>query len=348
MMFTMGHELTHFIKKWSPEKFKIFGDFLIEQYGKHNISVDAMIKNKMAQLNTTDVDYAYEELVADACESMLVDSNAVEKLVMLNQKDKGIVAKIKEFINTALAKVKALYKKLIPDSAEAKAVKEMSDILSDLSKLFEDALVDAAHNKTKADANTNEAEISSDLIVISENRKYSKRTDEEILSVKQQISLCLDKLSQMSSVINIDISNITKDNVKDFAQNEIKNIPEQIDVKDFGIVITDRKRLDNGLRYISSADEYVAYKALQRVLKRGVLIHSKVNHKNRGYSTFTIAAPISFVEGNITTNHFMAVVIRSEGKNYYKMHRVVMTNGEISNIIKKETMLKGRQLLQTR
>ncbi len=87
MMFTMGHELTHFIKKWSPEKFKIFGDFLIEQYGKHNISVDAMIKNKIAQLNTTDVDYAYEELVADACESMLVDSNAVEKLVMLNQKD---------------------------------------------------------------------------------------------------------------------------------------------------------------------------------------------------------------------------------------------------------------------
>ena len=84
----------------------MFGDFLVEQYGKHGISTQEMLEAQMSKLNTTDEAVAYEEMVADACQTMLLDSNAVEKLVQLRQQDTGLFEKIKEFIHNILAKLR--------------------------------------------------------------------------------------------------------------------------------------------------------------------------------------------------------------------------------------------------
>ena len=142
--YTLGHELTHFIKKWSPAKFKTFGDFLLEQYGEHGVDTQTMLEAQMQKLGTRDTALAYEELVADACQTMLLDSNAVEKLAQLRQQDKTLFEKIREFITGLIDKIRGLYRDIEPDSAEAKAVRNMTDVLEQLSALFEDAAVDAA------------------------------------------------------------------------------------------------------------------------------------------------------------------------------------------------------------
>ena len=142
--YTLGHELTHFIKKWSPAKFKTFGDFLLEQYGEHGVDTQTMLEAQMQKLGTRDTTLAYEELVADACQTMLLDSNAVEKLAQLRQRDKTLFEKIREFIIGLIDKIRGLYKDIEPDSAEAKAARSMTDVLEQLSALFEDAAVDAA------------------------------------------------------------------------------------------------------------------------------------------------------------------------------------------------------------
>lgn len=142
--YTLGHELAHFIKKWSPAKFKTFGDFLLEQYGEHGVDTQTMLEAQMQKLGTRDTTLAYEELVADACQTMLLDSNAVEKLAQLRQRDKTLFEKIREFIIGLIDKIRGLYKDIEPDSAEAKAARSMTDVLEQLSALFEDAAVDAA------------------------------------------------------------------------------------------------------------------------------------------------------------------------------------------------------------
>jgi Zn-dependent peptidase ImmA (M78 family) len=38
-LFTLAHELTHFIKQWNSKKFKVLADFLIEEYGKTDMSM---------------------------------------------------------------------------------------------------------------------------------------------------------------------------------------------------------------------------------------------------------------------------------------------------------------------
>ncbi len=151
--FTMSHELTHFIKKWSPEKFKGFADFLMEQYG----NTDITLETKMAQLGTSDADLAYEEMIADACETMLLDSNAVVKLMQLRENDLDLFEKIKLHVLELVNKIRTAYKNLGREATtdEAKALLKMEGVLEKLSTMFEDAAVDAAKNY-QAVENSNE------------------------------------------------------------------------------------------------------------------------------------------------------------------------------------------------
>ena len=142
--FTLSHELVHFIKKWSPAKFKAFADFLMEQYAVHGVSTSTLLANKMAALNTTDADYAYEEMIADACERMLLDSNAVVKLMELRKSDLELFEKVKLHILQLLNKIRNAFKGVDPNTEEGIALQKMEDVLGKLHEMFEDAALDAA------------------------------------------------------------------------------------------------------------------------------------------------------------------------------------------------------------
>lgn len=70
MLFTTAHELTHFIKQWSPAKFKVLANFLMEQYGEKGISVEELVEQQQAKAlrggRELSFDEAFEELVADS------------------------------------------------------------------------------------------------------------------------------------------------------------------------------------------------------------------------------------------------------------------------------------------
>lgn len=93
MLFTVSHELVHYIKHWSKSKFNILADFLLEQYAEKGVSVEALVqaqieKAKAVRNEDIDPDTAFEEVIADSMESMLTDGKVAEKLTMLAEKDK--------------------------------------------------------------------------------------------------------------------------------------------------------------------------------------------------------------------------------------------------------------------
>ena len=161
MLFTAAHELTHHIREVAPAKFKVFADALLEEYTKHGKSVEELIQNKMVFLKekgriTPDMtedqayDLAYEEVVADSCEAMLVDSNAFEELSRkLKAKDESLWKKIMSFLENLVARIKAAYKGLSPDSAEANYVRDMMTSAERLQKLWVDALLEASEVSTE-------------------------------------------------------------------------------------------------------------------------------------------------------------------------------------------------------
>ena len=157
MLFTAAHELTHHIRETLPEKFNVFADFLFEQYGEKGISVSKLIAKKKAFLEekgriTPDMteeqayDLAYEEVVADACESFLADGEAVAKIAELKAKDKTLWQTIKDFLTKLVARIKSAYEGLSPDSIEGRLVAEMLDSAEKLKAMWTEMLVEASEN----------------------------------------------------------------------------------------------------------------------------------------------------------------------------------------------------------
>ena len=155
MLFTAAHELTHHIREKLPAQFKLFADFLFEEYGAKGISVAELIENKREFLEakgriTSDMtdaqayDLAYEEVVADACESFLADGDAVAKIAELKAKDKTLWQTIKDFITKLVARIKAAYEGLSPDSVEGRYVAEMLDSAETLKAMWAEMLVEAS------------------------------------------------------------------------------------------------------------------------------------------------------------------------------------------------------------
>ena len=155
IIFTAAHELTHFIREWSAKKFKVFAEFLLEQYRDHGISVDELVQRQIdkAKRNGRDIDWdeAYEEVIADSCETFLRDSNAVEKIAELNQKDAGLVQKIKQFLKNMLKGLRELMSGINPETDEGKIVSDMESSLQKLYDLWTDALIDAGEAYSAAD-----------------------------------------------------------------------------------------------------------------------------------------------------------------------------------------------------
>ncbi len=147
---TASHELTHFIKDWSPAKYRTFAQFLLEQYLDKNVPIERYVQRKIDRAKehgrTIDRKAAYEEVVADSCEMMLVDiinNKNTENLQKLIVKDKSIFAKIKEFFTDLLERIKAVYKGVEPQTTEGAYIREMHDIADKLQTMWTDALVDA-------------------------------------------------------------------------------------------------------------------------------------------------------------------------------------------------------------
>lgn len=150
MLFTAAHELTHLIRQWSPAKFQVLAGFLMEQYGKHGVSVRSLVEEQISKAKrnkrTIDYDTAYEEVVADSMETMLADGKVVEKLAKLEQRDKSLWQKMKDYISSLAERIRKAYAGLKPDSVEGRIVAQMKDSVEKLQDLFYEGLADAGEN----------------------------------------------------------------------------------------------------------------------------------------------------------------------------------------------------------
>lgn len=154
ILFTAAHELTHFIRLWSPEKFKVFADFLVDNYAKHGVSIDVLIQNQIRKAKDCgmemDDDTAYEEIIADSCETFLRDSKLLDRLIDLAKKDMTLFEKTQLYIANLLADLQKCYNDFEPDSPEARKVLEWTDCIGNLHKLWEEAALAALDNSQRA------------------------------------------------------------------------------------------------------------------------------------------------------------------------------------------------------
>ena len=159
MAFTLAHELVHRAKKGSPAKYQAFVDFLMKEYGKQGSNVEVMIAEQIQaaeRFNKTVPDSqkvkmtrekALEEVVADACQRMLLDTNAGEKLAEFgaqSKQNKSFLADLKKWISELMDKLRRYFKDVEPDSLAAKEFAKFdANVKQILADMYVDMSIDA-------------------------------------------------------------------------------------------------------------------------------------------------------------------------------------------------------------
>lgn len=191
---TLSHEFTHFIQEWSPEKFKILGDYVIRRFNESNVNVDELVraqmeKAKRARGEVLSYDDAYAEVVADSMEQMFTGekSQALEQLAELKKQDATLWGKIKEWfkrIAKRLTAIRKAYSDVDADNETAAVVRGIDNFVEQASKIFAEGLDEAGKNYMAAgDAAAQEN-------VQQEQKNSDRGSDEKIRHGRRSLDAC--------------------------------------------------------------------------------------------------------------------------------------------------------------
>ena len=153
IVFTVAHELTHFMRQWSPEHFTKIADIVFKHGGmKGNVSELIALKQAKAKAKGKPISYdtAMEEVVADGMETILKDGKVVEFMAEVKQKDHAAWEKIKGwFKNLAkfLRKMVVAYRSHSAQTVEGQKVADFAEnLLRQIEQIWAEGALAAGEN----------------------------------------------------------------------------------------------------------------------------------------------------------------------------------------------------------
>ena len=166
-LYTLGHEVTHYIKEWSPAKFKVLSDFVMDRMsGDAKDLIDAKFNllrgmeeykdYTVAELN----ELAAEEVVADGMELILTDGKVLEELA---REDKTLWEKIRDWVMEIIGQIRRSFESLSGASKTAKVLAETMESLDEIERLFTEGVREAGERAKGAEVNAKATEKSGNV-----------------------------------------------------------------------------------------------------------------------------------------------------------------------------------------
>ena len=143
---SLSHELTHYLQDFSPEEYGQLKDFITSEILKASPEKFAQLVQKQMDLEPNiSPEAAGDEVIANACQTMLLNSKAVEKLARQNM---SLAERISDWISETAKKIKAAYKSVdLNDNVEIyEAARAISGVMDEAQKLWDKALLAADKN----------------------------------------------------------------------------------------------------------------------------------------------------------------------------------------------------------
>lgn len=143
--FTMSHELVHFIAEYSPKEFRILADIVTKHMKRNGLDINDSIKRRMEVQGTTEA-IAFEDAVADACETMLVDGSFTQIMQEVQKQNPSLYKRIKTFVENLIRKIESVLKGLPAQTKESAALRESVDAMRKMTAAFTKGVMTAADN----------------------------------------------------------------------------------------------------------------------------------------------------------------------------------------------------------
>lgn len=169
---TMAHELTHFIQQNSGQ-YEALKEFVANHVLESGDSIERLARQKLDNDSTGELtmDGAMDEVVADACEMMLRNTEAVQRLANENR---SLAEKIRDWIDDFVKKLRAAFK---GDRATHDEARAMLDRMVELQKLWDDALVDAAKVKAAKENTAGDGSVQEQARQAYENKNLAENSE---------------------------------------------------------------------------------------------------------------------------------------------------------------------------
>lgn len=185
-LYTLGHETTHYIREWSPEKYDELASFVMDKLGG---DTDSLVSSKADFLRTisdyqnkTDeeiMDLAREDVIADGMELILTDGKVLDELA---RTDRTLWQKVKAWIENTISKIRKAYADLNQASKTAQTLRETLDTLEEVERLFTEGVKEAGEQARTVREETDNRKYSVDedsATDTNDGRKDAKSTDVE-------------------------------------------------------------------------------------------------------------------------------------------------------------------------
>ncbi|MBQ2249355.1 MAG: hypothetical protein II326_04195, partial [Clostridia bacterium] len=279
-LYTLGHELTHYIKDWSPDKFNALADFVAEQMGT---DMETAVDEKMASLRrlglldkkTTEqaAEMAREEVVADGMELILTDGRVLDELA---KTDKSLWEKVRDWIKSTVAKIRKYYGELNQASKTAQVLKETMDSLDELERLFTEG-VRVAGERTR----TEEAGV-----IIDESSGTAMFSIDDIPRNQDEVDAAVNRLVAKLGV--------DETRARQWVQNELSlaTLILRDDMVDYA-----HRKADRRLTAIVKNSDY----------KQGTLDFSNICRKRREYTRMMQRIQQAFPNRRFTAEEFATI-----------------------------------------
>ena len=298
-LYTLGHEVTHYIKEWSPTKFEALADFVLDQMG---VDAETAVAEKLASLKRLGVvedtmtvaeanAKAREELVAEGMELVLTDGKVLEELA---HTDRSIWQKVKAWIQNIISKIRKYYGELNQASKTAQVLKETVESLEEIERLFTEGVREAGERTRTAEAGET-AETEGDLIyspkaengvMIDPASGTAMLSVDDIPKTEQEIDDAVNRLVQKLGV--------DESRARQWVQNELSlaTLILRDDMVDYA-----HRKADRRLTAIVKNSDY----------KQGTLDFSNICRKRREYTRMMQRIQQAFPNRRFTAEEFATI-----------------------------------------
>ena len=296
-LYTLGHEITHYIKEWSPQKFEALADFVLDQMG---VDAEEAIADKLASLKRLGVvkdtmtiaeanAKAREELVAEGMELVLTDGKVLEEL---SKTDKSLWEKIRDWFFDIIGQIRRSWQDLNQASKTAQVLKETVESLEEIERLFTEGVREAGERTRTAE----EGETAESDIVYSRNAESGVMIDpasgtamlsvDDIPKTEQEIDDAVNRLVQKLGV--------DESRARQWVQNELSlaTLILRDDMVDYA-----HRKADRRLTAIVKNSDY----------KQGTLDFSNICRKRREYTRMMQRIQQAFPNRRFTAEEFATI-----------------------------------------
>ncbi|MDO4389233.1 MAG: hypothetical protein Q4C31_09315, partial [Eubacteriales bacterium] len=184
LLRTMSHELTHALQQNSPAQYEALKHAVLDVLtSKSGASIEEMAARKMEQDSSLKKpDVALDEVVAEACENMLRDSDAMEQLIAQHPAEaKTFLEKVKKFFTDVVNAIRAAFGGSgTSRSREATALMQQAEEYLDICEKWSKALQDTAEISGRMDRQTGDGDVQYSLrdgIEFMEDKYYARLLD---------------------------------------------------------------------------------------------------------------------------------------------------------------------------